>query len=107
MPLKKVDEIFDGFIPMIRDKQGQVFIQAHDIQAAKAIISKQYWITTDGGDKWIKPVISKLMLVDVNKKVLADITRPQLKSFFEFVEQNTDNNYRDVKTNLLWRQVYY
>jgi hypothetical protein len=104
---KRPDNIFDGFRDTIRATQKPVSIQAQGISGPQigSYPYPQFTITTDGADRPINPIVTKISLL-ANGAEVATLTRPELKEFFSFVETNTDSNYRNVKTNTLWRVVY-
>lgn len=97
--------VFDGFKSAI--KNGPVVLQPQGIVAAQPVVynTPPYWITTDGADRPINPIITKLILMN-DRTVMEQLTRQELINFFQFVEQNSDANYRSVKTNALWKTLY-
>lgn len=99
------DGVFDLFKSDI-STQGAVNLQPQGVVAAQAVAySPPFWITTDGTDRPFNPIVTKLSLMN-GKQEVEKLTRPELRSFFQFVEQNTDSNYRNVKDNLFWRSLY-
>jgi hypothetical protein len=103
---KRPDSIFDEFKLTIKSTRQPVSIQPQGIDATQFVTYTTANITTDGDHQSPKLIITKLRLFQ-NGLELATLNRDELRNFFQFVEQNTDANYRNVKTNPLWREVYY
>jgi hypothetical protein len=108
------DAIFDGFKSSIRQNNGPVWLQPHGIEAA-AFVAYQPpdWVTSDGSDRPLNPVVTTVFLVNAvqtsqgtNTQVLEKLSRDEMRNFFDFVGQNSVNAYRNVTTNNLWRQLY-
>jgi len=100
------DSIFDQFKEPIRKNRQPASIQTQGIHAAQLVVyDPSTIITTDGADQPLKPIITKLSLV-VNGSEVEKLTRQELVEFFKFAQNNTDSNYRNVKTNNLWRHLY-
>jgi hypothetical protein len=100
------DSIFDGFKSTIMKTRQPVSIPAQGIAGAQSgIYAANFYITTDGANAPVNPVITRIILM-VDQKSAATLTRQELVEFYNYVESNTDNNYRNVKTNALWRQMY-
>ncbi len=100
------DAVFDGFKYHISNSGG-VNLQPHGIESAQMVVynSPPYWITTDGADRRFNPVVTRLSLMQDSQEI-ERLEREELRNFFAFVQDHTDSNYRNVKYDQLWRQVY-
>ena len=65
----------------------------------------QFTFTTDGTNNPVRPIVTKFRLMNNGTEIFY-ITREQLRAFFKFVQNNTYDNYREVKGNNLWRTIY-
>lgn len=113
MPFKtNADGVFDGFKSQITLKRNAVILQPLSIVAVKPVsFDLPYFITTDGADNLLRPIVTKLLLCEAGvgtnpRKDLAQVTREELRQFFKFVEDNSDANYRTCKQNKLWKEAY-
>lgn len=108
---RSADGLFDDFKPVITSTGFAAKIAAQGVESAQAVTYPfpQYFITTDGANRRFNPILTKIFLVDDqqgNPSVMETLTRTELNNFFNFVANNTDSNYRNVKTNQLWRTLY-
>jgi len=98
--------VFDDFRDRIRHT-GKVQGIAGIVGIEKTQIARypNLTIQSDGAENPINPVVKTLFLVD-NGKAVETLNRGEAINFFNFVEKNSDSNYRNVKSNQLWLQVY-
>lgn len=103
--------VFDGFKATITSTGFPATIQVSSVSSAQigTVPYPQFYVTTDNLGSRFMPIVTKLFLVDnqgTQPVAMETLTRTELGNFFDFVQNNTDNNYRNVKTNQLWRTLY-
>jgi hypothetical protein len=97
------NNILSGYLS---NKPYNVAFKPYGIQSINEVTYlPQYWLTTDGTDRPMHPIVTKFRMMD-NTNQIETVTREELRNFFDFVQNNTDTNYRNVKNNQLWRKVY-
>jgi len=108
------DGVFDAFKSEISRTKNPVAKPAYSLISAKPYqLEAQFFVTSDGADRPAMPIVTKIGLcesvsdgVTVKANVLAQLTREELRQFYRFVQENTDNNYRNCKQNALWKEAY-
>jgi hypothetical protein len=109
--------IFDHFKSSITQHNLLTTIPVHTINAAQLVAADttRFHVTSNNHGSRYMPIVSALSLVQVQpatqtqqqtQTTLATISRSELGNFMDFVEDNTDNNYRNVKDNARWRTLY-
>lgn len=70
------------------------------------VLNQMIYITAPYQGSRYKPIITELHVMVGDDLPGVSITRQQLANFIEFANRHSDANYRNVKSNQLWRDIY-